>query len=648
MGVESTPLFVFRKGGRIMATTILQSYLAYEVSLDMSKVSAYVASKIRQDDYVYFITNSITINGQTYALSDRPNARCISVSIWQIIHDGYKWQTASIRYLDGRGVAIGSTIDISDTNMVVGSVYATSTFVTDDTYVSVMQATRKSPITISVNITNATITNFEPSTYQREWGAPSYDSRFPILAEFTANEGYTFTSSNPLAVSGLVNLSDAFSIQNNLLTFNAANTSEHYFFDNVVFTINAYATYPLNVTNDLTHVSNSSTSTSINYGAPYIGTLTPDSGYFIGSVIVMMGSSNITRDVYNPTTGVINISSVTEDLSITAIARSDLSVTNQLTGCTSSNSATTIGMNEPYSAVITPNSGYSLEDASVLITIDGVEQYNVYSNGVINIPSVTGDLVITIIATTIKTFTFKSMDGNTTYLTLNLVKIRTIKLTINGNTRTLRVNGQDYSWVNIMPTGKELSGLALTSNATRIVIPVNIEVNVNYDESMTFYEVIVDEQPLVQTFSLLLYKNSAEINRVDKSNYLQYVSTLDGTLKAYASILAPQITIEYDGVINFNYVYIPIWNRYYFVTNIQYGVKNLITLTLKVDVLMSHKDAIYSQHGLVARNENEYNEQLIDNERIVNDNPIIDVVESSQSVFDADARDNIVVNYIGG
>lgn len=69
-------------------------------------------------------------------------------------------------------------------------------------------------------------------------------------------------------------------------------------------------------------------------------------------------------------------------------------ITNNLTNCTNSNSNTTITQNNAYSAIITVDNGYTLEN--ITVTMGGTDiTSNVYSNGTINITNVTGDIVIT-------------------------------------------------------------------------------------------------------------------------------------------------------------------------------------------------------------------------------------------------------------
>ncbi len=74
-------------------------------------------------------------------------------------------------------------------------------------------------------------------------------------------------------------------------------------------------------------------------------------------------------------------------------------VTNSLRNCASSNSAGSIGINERYTATITANSGYTLDGASVAVSMGGTDiTSTAYSSGVISMPAVTGAIVISVIA----------------------------------------------------------------------------------------------------------------------------------------------------------------------------------------------------------------------------------------------------------
>ena len=73
------------------------------------------------------------------------------------------------------------------------------------------------------------------------------------------------------------------------------------------------------------------------------------------------------------------------------------SITNNLTGCTTSNNASSVVLNDSYSAVITPNTGYTL--VTLTVTMGGVDiTSTAVSGGTITIASVTGNVVITAFA----------------------------------------------------------------------------------------------------------------------------------------------------------------------------------------------------------------------------------------------------------
>lgn len=75
-------------------------------------------------------------------------------------------------------------------------------------------------------------------------------------------------------------------------------------------------------------------------------------------------------------------------------------ITNTLSNCASSNASASIGINESYTATITAASGYTLDGASVSVSMGGTDiTETAYSNGVISIPAVTGAIVISVSAT---------------------------------------------------------------------------------------------------------------------------------------------------------------------------------------------------------------------------------------------------------
>lgn len=85
-------------------------------------------------------------------------------------------------------------------------------------------------------------------------------------------------------------------------------------------------------------------------------------------------------------------------------------ITNTLTKCTNGNSNSSVAKNTSYIATITPNNGYKLD--TVTVTMGGVDVTStVYNNGKITINSVTGNIVITAMASEKSTTTELPQDG---------------------------------------------------------------------------------------------------------------------------------------------------------------------------------------------------------------------------------------------
>ena len=77
----------------------------------------------------------------------------------------------------------------------------------------------------------------------------------------------------------------------------------------------------------------------------------------------------------------------------------EYTVTNTLTGCTSSNAATTVTSGDTYYAAITASNGYALNGATVVVKMGGTDVTALYyADGVISIPDVSGNIEITITA----------------------------------------------------------------------------------------------------------------------------------------------------------------------------------------------------------------------------------------------------------
>ena len=90
---------------------------------------------------------------------------------------------------------------------------------------------------------------------------------------------------------------------------------------------------------------------------------------------------------------------ISGDVGEVIVPLQEYTVTNNLTGCTNSNTATTVTDGDTYYATITANNGYVLNGATVVVKMSGTEVTALYyADGVISIPDVSGNIEITITA----------------------------------------------------------------------------------------------------------------------------------------------------------------------------------------------------------------------------------------------------------
>ena len=112
--------------------------------------------------------------------------------------------------------------------------------------------------------------------------------------------------------------------------------------------------------------------------------------------------------------------------------------------------------------------------------------------------------------------------------------------------------------------------------------------------------------------NITFYQNISEYNAVNKS--IRELTTITGTLREESSIIDPVITIsDIDNIVgSMNYAYIPEFNRYYFITNIESVRSNLWRISFHVDVLYTYRAQIKSNSAIIERNENQYDLKLND------------------------------------
>lgn len=102
--------------------------------------------------------------------------------------------------------------------------------------------------------------------------------------------------------------------------------------------------------------------------------------------------------------------------------------------------------------------------------------------------------------------------------------------------------------------------------------------------------------------NITLYVNKSEKNKIGKN--LTNDFSLSGTLRDVTNIINPVILIELNEINNYNYCYIPDFNRYYFITDITVIRTGLFAISLMVDVLESFKTDIKNLSVILLNTQN--------------------------------------------
>jgi hypothetical protein len=102
--------------------------------------------------------------------------------------------------------------------------------------------------------------------------------------------------------------------------------------------------------------------------------------------------------------------------------------------------------------------------------------------------------------------------------------------------------------------------------------------------------------------NITLYVNKSEKNKIGKN--LTNDFSLSGTLRDATNIINPIILVELNEISNYNYCYIPNFNRYYFITDITVIRTGLYAISLLVDVLESFKTDIKNLSVILLNTQN--------------------------------------------
>lgn len=165
-----------------------------------------------------------------------------------------------------------------------------------------------------------------------------------------------------------------------------------------------------------------------------------------------------------------------------------VTITNNLTGCTTSNAAASGTEGASYSATITASSGYSLTGATVSITMGGTDiTSTAYNNGTISIAELTGNLVITItaVAVTLSSISAVYTQSGTVYTTdsLDSLKSDLVVTATYSDSSTATVPSADYTLSGTLAVGT--STITVTYGGKTSTFNVTVSEAIIYVENGT-------------------------------------------------------------------------------------------------------------------------------------------------------------------
>lgn len=123
-----------------------------------------------------------------------------------------------------------------------------------------------------------------------------------------------------------------------------------------------------------------------------------------------------------------------------------------------------------------------------------------------------------------------------------------------------------------------------------------------------------------------IYRNKSDERKVVKE--LADKTELTGTFRNESSIYNPVVRVQWTQSANkINYMYIPDYDRYYYITDIVRVRDEIVDIKGRTDVLMSFKDEILNMTGIVKRSASNWNLYLDDGSLKVYNNPMVTTKE---------------------
>ena len=175
-------------------------------------------------------------------------------------------------------------------------------------------------------------------------------------------------------------------------------------------------------------------------------------------------------------------------------------------------------------------------------------------------------------------------------VTINIPTITTTTINAIENQRWYNINGFDDN--------------RLTLGTTTIYIDIYFNPNATYGGSKVDIEFSTDNSVIY------CFNNNVEDIKVFKP--IVNLFHLTGIFRDNIDLINPTFEIEYPEIPTFNYVFLNMFGRYYFVDSIECIRNNLYRIYCSIDILMSYKEQLPNLEVYVTRQANKYNDLMPD------------------------------------
>ena len=129
-----------------------------------------------------------------------------------------------------------------------------------------------------------------------------------------------------------------------------------------------------------------------------------------------------------------------------------------------------------------------------------------------------------------------------------------------------------------------------------------------------------------------------------------FSSSITASASVYGdiSILSPRLLVEYNaGIFSCNYCYIPEYNRYYYITNVNLSSGDRMIVSCSVDPLMSFSSEILSLYVTITRQEYAEDNYLPDNFMTPTSKKDVEVYKIDNTVFNVrDGNAHSAANFV--